>query len=97
MQLLRYYTYELSEIARPLHRFTNVTNNHTNTSTTPTQQNAMSSSAATYLVLVTAGLSVTYLSYMMYAAYGLGALKAVAPFIGSLSIVFGEWSEKWTR
>lgn len=53
----------------------------------------MSSSVATYLVLVTAGLSVTYLSYMMYAAYGLGALKAAAPFIGSVSIVFGECGE----
>lgn len=50
----------------------------------------MSSSAAAYLVLITAGLSVTYLSYLMYAAYGLGALKAAAPFIGSVAIVFGE-------
>eukprot|EP00752_Nemacystus_decipiens_P009342 g8349.t1 len=49
----------------------------------------MNSSVASYLVLVTAALSVTYLGYMMYAAYGLGALKAAAPFIGSISIVFG--------
>lgn len=55
-----------------------------------TPQLTMSSSAATYLVLITAGLSVTYLSFMMYSAYGVGALKAAAPFIGSLSVVFGE-------
>eukprot|EP00903_Cladosiphon_okamuranus_P011115 g10491.t1 len=49
----------------------------------------MSSSVATYMVLTTAAFSVTYLSYMMYAAYGLGALKAAAPFVGSVSLVFG--------
>lgn len=61
-----------------------------NTRATPTPRHTMSSSMATYLVLVTAGLSVTYLGYMMYAAFGLAAVKAVAPFIGSISVVFGE-------
>lgn len=63
---------------------------------TPTPQNTMGSSAATYMVLITAALSVTYLSYMMYAAYGVGALKAAAPFFGSVSIVFGEYGRAHT-
>lgn len=50
----------------------------------------MSSSAATYLVLVTVALSVTYLSFLMYSAYGLGAVKAAAPFVGTVALVFGE-------
>ncbi|CAB1102363.1 unnamed protein product [Ectocarpus sp. CCAP 1310/34] len=48
----------------------------------------MSSSAATYLVLVTVALSVTYLSFLMYSAYGLGAVKAAAPFVGTVALVF---------
>ncbi|CAM9725982.1 unnamed protein product [Ectocarpus sp. 8 AP-2014] len=48
----------------------------------------MSSSAATYLVLVTVALSVTYLSFLMYSAYGLGAVKAAAPFAGTVALVF---------
>lgn len=50
----------------------------------------MSSSIGTYLVLVTAGLSLTYLSFLLYTAYGLGALRVAAPFIGTIALVFGE-------
>lgn len=59
----------------------------------------MSSSVATYLVLVTAGLSVTYLGFLLYSAYGLGALRVAAPFIGTVAIVFGEWVDCcwWVR
>ncbi|CAM9420434.1 unnamed protein product, partial [Pylaiella littoralis] len=51
-------------------------------------QSAMSSSIGTYLVLVTAGLSLTYLSFLLYTAYGLGALRVAAPFIGTIALVF---------
>ncbi|CAM9725764.1 unnamed protein product [Scytosiphon promiscuus] len=50
----------------------------------------MSSSVATYLVLVTAAMSVTYLGFLLYTAFGMGAFKAAAPFIGTIALVFGK-------
>lgn len=57
----------------------------------------MNSSISTYLVLVTAAFSVTYLGFLMYSAFGLGALQAAAPFIGTISLVFGEWGSRVKR
>lgn len=48
------------------------------------------SSIPTYVVLATASLSVTYLAFMLYSAYGFAAFKAAAPFVGTVTLVFGE-------
>lgn len=47
-------------------------------------------SIPTYIVLATASLSVTYLAFLLYSAYGFAAFKAAAPFIGTVTLVFGE-------
>lgn len=49
-------------------------------------------SIPTYIVLATASLSMTYLAFLLYSAYGFAAFKAAAPFIGTVTVVFGESS-----
>lgn len=43
---------------------------------------------STYLVLVTCALSASVLAFVLYASFGLAALKAVAPFVGTLGLTF---------
>lgn len=46
------------------------------------------SSISSYLVLATAAFSVTFLGFLLYSAFGLAACKAVAPFVGTIALVF---------
>lgn len=48
----------------------------------------MSSNVGTYLVLATAAFCVTFLGYLLYSSFGIAALKAAAPFIGTVVLVF---------
>lgn len=44
--------------------------------------------ASTYLVLGTCSLSVTVLAFVIYNAFGIAALKVVAPFAATLGLTF---------
>ncbi|CAM9648531.1 unnamed protein product [Sphacelaria rigidula] len=43
---------------------------------------------STGIVIGTCAFSLSVLAFMLYASFGLGALKAVAPFAGTLSLTF---------
>lgn len=48
----------------------------------------MSSNVGTYLVIVTAAFCVTFLGYLLYTSFGVAAVKAAAPFVGTVVLVF---------